>query len=88
MEKFKQDLVNVINNTTLPPECIYFVIKDIYRDVLEQYKEVQKQIAAGQVASTQQLFGGTLHQLKDGAQLEKFNKLISNEQFSQNAQKE
>lgn len=69
MEKFKQDLIKVINNTKLPPECIYFVVKDIYRDVLEQYKEVQKQIAAGQVASTQQLFGGTIFQFQQGAEL-------------------
>lgn len=85
MEKFKQDLVKIINETKLPPECIYFVVKDIYRDVLEQYKEVQKQIAAGQVASTQQLFAGTLLQLEQGAKLEVLEKLTSQqESISQN----
>lgn len=49
MEELKQKLTEVINGCQLPFEAIFYVVKDVYRDVNDIYiemlkkKEVQKE---------------------------------------------
>lgn len=38
MEEFRESLIQLINNTQLPPEAMYYIIKDIYRDAQEAYE--------------------------------------------------
>jgi hypothetical protein len=38
MEEFKKELLKVVENSQLPPEAIYFVVKDFYRDVIDSYE--------------------------------------------------
>ena len=33
MEELKQKIINLCNESQLPLECIYFVVKDVWRDV-------------------------------------------------------
>lgn len=45
MEELKQKIINLCNESGLPLEAIYFVTKDVWRDVedtLKIYKEQQK----------------------------------------------
>lgn len=45
MEELKQKIIDLCNESQLPLEAIYFVTKDVWRDVentLRQYQEVQK----------------------------------------------
>ena len=39
MEQLKQQLVQVVNNSNLPLEAIYYVCKDFFRDVDNTYKQ-------------------------------------------------
>ena len=39
MEEFKNQLLEVVNNVKLPPEAIYFVVKDFYRDIIDTYEQ-------------------------------------------------
>ena len=43
MEQFRRLLIEVINNSELPFDARYYVIKDIYRDVLELYENFVKE---------------------------------------------
>ena len=38
MEQLKQQLLHLANNTELPLEAIYYVVKDFYRDVEDAYR--------------------------------------------------
>lgn len=44
MEELKQQLINIINQSKLPAEAIYFVVKDFYRDVFDEYQTVKQQL--------------------------------------------
>ena len=59
MEKFRNNLVQVINDAKLPIGEAYYVLKDIFRDVQDAYKEAlevietqekEEQMAAMQAA--------------------------------------
>lgn len=53
MEQLKQQLLQLVNNSQLPLEAIYYVVKDFYRDVDDAYRQaLQQQIA--QVKAAQQ----------------------------------
>ena len=43
MEEFRQALINAINNSELPFEARFYVIKDIYRDLVEMYEQALRQ---------------------------------------------
>ena len=48
MEELKQKIINLCNESGLPLEAIYFVTKDVWRDVeatirLAQEKEIEKE---------------------------------------------
>ena len=45
MEEFRLKLFEVCNESKLPIEAIYFVVKDVFRDVQDAYKEYQAQRA-------------------------------------------
>ena len=57
MEQFRKTLIEIINNSELPFEARYYVIKDIYRDVYEIYENMLEeqekalQMAQSKVAS-------------------------------------
>lgn len=46
MEKFRNNLVQVINNAKLPIGEAYYVLKDVFRDVQDAYKEALEAIEA------------------------------------------
>ena len=37
MEQLRRQLTDIINNSQLPAECIFYVFKDVFRDLQEQY---------------------------------------------------
>ncbi len=39
---FKKNILNVINNSNLPISVVYYVTKDIFRDVEQIYNETLK----------------------------------------------
>lgn len=42
MEELKQQLTQVINSCELPAECVYYIVKDIYRDIDFEYQRLLK----------------------------------------------
>lgn len=37
MEQLRRQLTDIINNSQLPAECVFYVFKDVFRDLQEQY---------------------------------------------------
>ena len=37
IEEFKDSIVNTINGSNLPPAIVYYIFKDIYKDVESSY---------------------------------------------------
>lgn len=55
-ESFKNNLINYINNSNLPPTIIYYIIKEIYQNTEESYFSLVNQIKmAKQQQQEQQL---------------------------------
>ena len=53
MEQFRKTLIEIINNSELPFEARYYVIKDVYRDVYEIYEHMlEEQEKALQMAQS------------------------------------
>lgn len=50
MEELRKQLVNIINNTQLPVEAIYYVVKDVFREVDDVYQNILKNAEAVQNA--------------------------------------
>lgn len=52
MEQFRRILIEVINNSELPFDARYYIIKDVYRDVYELYEKMleEQEIAIAQQA--------------------------------------
>lgn len=46
MEQLKQKLIDCVNESKLPAEAVYFVVKDFYRDILDSYEVYKKQAEA------------------------------------------
>ena len=44
MEQLKQELIQVINNSNLSLEAIMFILRDLYRDVLDIYNSYKTTI--------------------------------------------
>lgn len=42
MNKLKQQLVQDINNSGLTVEAAMFVVKDVYRDIVEAYQQYEQ----------------------------------------------
>ena len=45
MEELRKQLSDLINNCGLPAECIYYIYKDVFRDLQDQYREILAQKA-------------------------------------------
>ena len=43
-ESFKNNLINYINNSNLPPTIIYYIVKEIYQNTEESYFTLVNQI--------------------------------------------
>ncbi len=43
MEQLKQQLLQVVNQSNLPLEAIYYIVKDFYRDVDDAYRQALQQ---------------------------------------------
>lgn len=44
MEELRNKIINAINESKLPVDCIYYLIKDVYREVADLYQlSMQKQ---------------------------------------------
>lgn len=51
MEQLKQQLLQLVNQSNLPLEAIYYVVKDFYRDVDDAYRQaLQQQMAQAKAA--------------------------------------
>lgn len=37
MEELRRKIFDIINGSNLPAECVYYIIKDIYRDIENTY---------------------------------------------------
>lgn len=60
MEQLKQQLLYLVNNSQLPLEAIYYVVKDFYRDVDDAYQQaLQQEIAKAKAAQQAALDGDT-----------------------------
>ena len=46
MEQLKQDLLKIVNESGLPLEAIYYLVKDLFRDVDDAYQQALKRAAA------------------------------------------
>jgi hypothetical protein len=44
MEEFRKKLIDVINESHLPFEATYYIVKDVYRDVADNYENLLKEI--------------------------------------------
>ena len=44
MEELKRKLLQVVNESNLPLEAIYYLVKDLYRDVDDTYQRYLKQV--------------------------------------------
>lgn len=53
MEEFKKALIEVINNSELPFDAKYYVLKDVYRDIFEVYDKLLKEYEAAKEAESQ-----------------------------------
>lgn len=44
MEKFRKELLDLINSksTQLPPEAVYYIFKDVFRDLTDTYNNYLK----------------------------------------------
>lgn len=44
MEQFRLELLNLINSesTQLPPEAVYYIFKDVFRDLTDSYNNYLK----------------------------------------------
>ena len=44
MEKFSKELLDLINSksTQLPPEAVYYIFKDVFRDLTDTYNNYLK----------------------------------------------
>lgn len=45
MEKFRKELLDLINSksTQLPPEAVYYIFKDVFRDLSDTYNQYLQQ---------------------------------------------
>lgn len=43
MEELRQQIINLCNNSKLPLEAVYFILKDIWRDAEATLRTLQEQ---------------------------------------------
>lgn len=43
MEDLRDELINIINNSNLPIEGVYYIFKDVFRELTDQYSLVLKE---------------------------------------------
>lgn len=53
MEELKKKLIDIVNESALPAEAIWFVVKDFYRDIDDTYQEY-KLMAEREAAAAQE----------------------------------
>ena len=53
MEQFRKALIEIINNSDLPFEARYYILKDVYRDVAELYEKALMEQAQAEFLAQQ-----------------------------------
>jgi hypothetical protein len=53
MEELRKALIEVINNSELPFDARYYVLKDVYRDIFEIYDKLLKEYEAAKENESQ-----------------------------------
>ena len=53
MEEFRMKLLEAIGNSNLPMDAVYYVFKDVAREIEEQYKPVREQFYAARALKQQ-----------------------------------
>lgn len=53
MEEFRAQLLETIGESNLPIDAIYYVLKDVYKEVEEQYLPIREQFFAARAAMQQ-----------------------------------
>lgn len=48
MEELKKELLKICNSSELPLEAIYYVVKDLYRDVDDVYRKTMEKLSISQ----------------------------------------
>ena len=74
MEQFRKALIEVINNSELPFDARYYIIKDVYRDVYELY---EKMLEEQEIAMAQQAEEAAKRAVEEAMQEEIANKNIA-----------
>ncbi len=46
MDELRQTIVTAVNNSNLPIDAVYYVMKDIWRDVYEMHENALKNASA------------------------------------------
>lgn len=59
MEELRDELINIINECNLPIEGIYYIFKDVFRELSDQYsvvlqKQRQKEILQKEIAENKE----------------------------------
>lgn len=54
MEELKQKLLQVVNTSNLPLEAIYYIVKDLFRDVDDTYQRALRQEKQQQMMQEQE----------------------------------
>ena len=54
IEEFKNNIINTINGSQLPPAVVYYIFKDINKDVEASYKNYIQQAQQRQAAAAMQ----------------------------------
>ena len=52
MDELRQTIVTAVNNSNLPMDAVYYVMKDIWRDVYEMHENALKNTASSKTEST------------------------------------
>ena len=53
MEEFRAQLLETIGNSKLPIDAIYYIFKDVYREIEEQYIPIREQFFAARGVAQQ-----------------------------------
>lgn len=55
MEELRNNIIEVINKSGLPLDCIYYIVKDIYRETLDTYNEALRKVKEEKVAEVESI---------------------------------
>lgn len=70
IEDFKNNIINTINGSQLPPAVVYYIFKDINKDVETSYKNYIQQAQQRQAAAAMQQEAAAPADIEEEEQLE------------------